>query len=680
MLNREFWLASIWILLIAIGSCARRGAPTGGEKDTIPPVLIKTIPALETVNFNGNEIELQFDELIEARNLKQELIVTPPIEEYDYYVNKNTLYIRLEQDLLDSTTYTFNFGEAIQDLSERNKAENAVVAFSTGSSIDSFQVSGKVRRLLTQLPVEEAVVALYNIDDTVDIFTGPPMYFDKTNEEGEYKIRYVKRGSYRIYAYTDVNSNLKAETNKESYGFVSDTIRLENPLGSSSDSIASTSAASVEVDLFLIRKNIQPLVLQSNRPNGKYYELKFNKGILNYGISVEQSDISSATKDFMGKLGANTVDTTRFLFHNLNEERNVLRVYNTIKQDSLRITLNVTDSTEQAIRDSVFFLQFVESRRKPEEFQNKFNVQSSQIEQSIDSRIAFNKPIVKVNTDSILLGYDTLFYLPINYESAFVWSDELDEVQISIPIDQNQLLDSILVYLRREDSLSFVRQQRQVNQYLDSLQQAIKIEEQIDLIKKLARAGGQNRAVSQLLDSLSSLDNDDQKASLINDYVDTAQFDISVPAKKYDRREIAENLRALNFYAAPGSFVSVEQDSNVAIIQRYTFKVPEKYGSLSGTMNVPYENYFLQLLNQNYEVVEELKNPRQYTFNMIEPGTYRLRILVDANNNGKWEEGNILLDQEPEPVLMYQDEVIFRENWEVTEDIDSNKLFTRSSE
>ena len=680
MLNREFWLASIWILLIAIGSCARRGAPTGGEKDTIPPVLIKTIPALETVNFNGNEIELQFDELIEARNLKQELIVTPPIEEYDYYVNKNTLYIRLEQDLLDSTTYTFNFGEAIQDLSERNKAENAVVAFSTGSSIDSFQVSGKVRRLLTQLPVEEAVVALYNIDDTVDIFTGPPMYFDKTNEEGEYKIRYVKRGSYRIYAYTDVNSNLKAETNKESYGFVSDTIRLENPLGSSSDSIASTSAASVEVDLFLIRKNIQPLVLQSNRPNGKYYELKFNKGILNYGISVEQSDISSATKDFMGKLGANTVDTTRFLFHNLNEERNVLRVYNTIKQDSLRITLNVTDSTEQAIRDSVFFLQFVESRRKPEEFQNKFNVQSSQIEQSIDSRIAFNKPIVKVNTDSILLGYDTLFYLPINYESAFVWSDELDEVQISIPIDQNQLLDSILVYLRREDSLSFVRQQRQVNQYLDSLQQAIKIEEQIDLIKKLARAGGQNRAVSQLLDSLSSLDNDDQKASLINDYVDTAQFDISVPAKKYDRREIAENLRALNFYAAPGSFVSVEQDSNVAIIQRYTFKVPEKYGSLSGTMNVPYENYFLQLLNQNYEVVEELKNPRQYTFNMIEPGTYRLRILVDANNNGKWEEGNILLDQEPEPVLMYQGEVIFRENWEVTEDIDSNKLFTRSSE
>ena len=681
MNKNGLWLALIWVTLLIAGSCARRGTPTGGEKDTIPPTLVRMNPALETVNFSGDEIELEFDELIEARNLKKELIITPPIEEYDFYTKKNKLYIRLEEDLQDSTTYTFNFGEAIQDLSERNKAENAVVAFSTGSYIDSFQVSGTVRQLLTQKPAEEAIIALYDIKDTLDAFTGPPMYFAKADEEGNYTIRYIKQGLYRIYAYNDINSNLKIETNKEAYGFLADTLYLgviEQAVVAQQDSTQHTDLTAV--DLSLTRKDIQPLVLQSSRPNGKYYEFKFNKGIKNYSLVVDEEDAASDTENFVEALQVNTIDSTRFLFHNLQDQHKLIRVYNTLQQDSLRVALTVTDSTEQTIRDSVFYVQFLETRRKAEDFQTQFEVREDAIEQTIKSNIRFNKPVIRVKTDSILLGYDTLYYLPINYGEALAWNETLNEVQITIPVNRAQLLDSVLFYRKVSDSVSFVQQQQRARTYLDSLRQANTVEKQRELLQTLSRIQ-RAPALAALQDSIATTEDDEKAGQLIQAYADTATVNDLPPQKQYDRQAVSDNLKALNFYAAPGSFMSVEQDSSQAIIQRYTFKNPEEYGTVSGTIDVPYENYFLQLIDENYNVIKELKNPERYTFSMIAPGTYRMRVLVDANNNGVWEDGNILLNKEPEPVFIYREDVVFRENWEVSDvNVDSSTLSTLSSE
>ena len=674
------WAGIIWLILIMLGSCAKRGTPTGGEKDTIPPQLVRVIPALETVNFDNDEIELEFNELIEARNLKKELIITPPIEDYDSYVKKNKLYIQLKDDLRDSTTYTFNFGEAVQDLSERNKAENVVVAFSTGAYIDSFQVSGTIRQLFTQQPADGAVVALYSIDDTLDVFTGPPMYFAKTDEEGSYTIQYIKQGKYRIYAYNDVNSNLTAETNKEAYGFKVDTLLLgaQSERAATSDSLPTIDLAAV--DISLTRKNTQPLQLQSSRPNGKYYEFKFNKGVRDYRLTVDDEDVSSDTKNFVEALAITTTDSTRYLFNNLHNERKLVRVYNTLRQDSVRATLTAIDSTEQSIRDSVFYIQFVESRRQPEDFQTQFEAKSDAISDAIENTIKFSKPVVVVNPDSILLGYDTLFYLPINYQKALTWNESLDEVKITIPVSRQQLVDSALFYMKQNDSVSFIRQQQLARTYLDSLQQANTTpEKQRNLLQRLVQLR-RSTPLSTLQDSVANAD-DEQATRLIRAFADTATFNDLPPAKTYDRRSVDEDLKALNFYAAPGSFLSVEQDSSQAIIQRYTFKNPEKYGTVSGTIDLPYENYFLQLVDKDYKVIEELKNPQRYTFSMIPPDSYRLRVLVDTNNNGQWEDGNILLNQEPEPVLIYQEDVVLRENWEVNEvNIDSDKLSTLSSE
>ena len=44
---------SLYIMvMILIAGCARRSSPSGGEKDSIPPVLIASNPKIKTVNFN----------------------------------------------------------------------------------------------------------------------------------------------------------------------------------------------------------------------------------------------------------------------------------------------------------------------------------------------------------------------------------------------------------------------------------------------------------------------------------------------------------------------------------------------------------------------------------------------------------------------------------------------------
>ena len=677
----NYWIAFFWIVLIAFGSCARRGAPTGGIKDTIPPVLVRATPENETTNFDGDEIELVFNEYIQARGLKKELIITPPIEEYDFYTNKQRLYIKLEEDLQDSTTYTFNFGEALQDLSEGNAADNIVLAFSTGSYIDSFQVAGNVKALLTQQPVENAIVALYNTRDTLDAFTGPPVYFAKTDEEGNYIIRYIKEGLYNIYAYVDENSNLKIESNKEPFGFKAEPIYLGFDVNKTlQDSIDSVSRNVQAVDLTISREDVRPIKLQSNRNNGKYYEFRFNKGLENYTLSTTTEDIKPATRQLLDTLNVNTIDTTRYLYSNFQDDHTIIRVYNTLQQDSLRTVLSVQDSVGQAIQDTVVYIQFAETKRDPAEFETKFATDEPAIDQTIEATVAFSKPVIHLNSDSILLSYDTLFYLPIDYAEAFTWNKRLDEVTIQIPVDKGKVVDSLLVYQRINDSTRAVQKQQQERLYLDSLRSASEAEQQKRFFKTLANIK-RTPAVNTLLDSIQPINSEDSIRRIIAGYIDTASVEPLPEAKSYSREEAQENLKSLNFYLAGGSFMSVEGDSSEQVLQKYSFKKPENYGTISGTVDTEYEHYFLQLLNEQYEVVRELKDPTQYRFTFVPPGTYRLRMLVDENNNGVWDRGNILQKHEPEPVYVFENEIPVRENWEFGEtNISTNALSTASSE
>ena len=142
------FLLSSFILLSTI-QCAKRAYPTGGRKDSIPPVLINASPKINTTFFDKEEITLTFDEYVTLKDVSKQLIISPPLNSDQYKVYPTTgaarkVSIKLMDSLMKNTTYTFNFGEGIVDFNESNPSSYLTYTLSTGATIDSLYVKGRI--------------------------------------------------------------------------------------------------------------------------------------------------------------------------------------------------------------------------------------------------------------------------------------------------------------------------------------------------------------------------------------------------------------------------------------------------------------------------------------------------------------------------------------------------------
>ncbi len=140
--------ASLWVWVILATCMIRCGQPippTGGPKDSLPPLLVAAQPADSTVNFKGNRIVLQFNEYISLENPFEKLSFSPvpniaPVAEG----RLKTVTIKFKDTLEPNTTYSIDFGDAIQDINEKNTLRDYRYVFSTGPKIDSGLIRGKV--------------------------------------------------------------------------------------------------------------------------------------------------------------------------------------------------------------------------------------------------------------------------------------------------------------------------------------------------------------------------------------------------------------------------------------------------------------------------------------------------------------------------------------------------------
>ena len=177
------------LLICALFSqCARRGSPTGGPKDETPPVMLRAEPPQKTVNFKEDRIRIYFDEYIKLNKLRDQLVVSPPLDQSAYIISPQSLaakYIEIEfmDTLSPLTTYTFNFGESIVDNNEGNPISFFSYVFSTGETIDSLSLRGTINDALSRTPESFVSVMLYPADRTYNdsvIFNNKPLYYTNT--------------------------------------------------------------------------------------------------------------------------------------------------------------------------------------------------------------------------------------------------------------------------------------------------------------------------------------------------------------------------------------------------------------------------------------------------------------------------------------------------------------------
>jgi uncharacterized protein (DUF2141 family) len=217
----------------AFFDCARRGTPTGGPKDTIPPVLIKAIPAMETVNFKEKQIKIYFDEYIKLKDVSQKLVISPPQKTNPILTPVGTaskfITIKIQDTLDANTTYSFNFGNSIVDNNEENKLGNFKYVFSTGTYIDSLNLAGEVTDPMMKKTVKGIDVMLYEYNasytDSV-IYKQKPRYIGNTLDSTLFELTNLRAGKYLLIALKDANNNKIYNPEIDKIGFIKDTITI----------------------------------------------------------------------------------------------------------------------------------------------------------------------------------------------------------------------------------------------------------------------------------------------------------------------------------------------------------------------------------------------------------------------------------------------------------------------
>ena len=227
-------LIHIVLSIVVISGCAKRGSPTGGPVDSIPPVLINASPKINSLNFDSKEIRLTFDEFIKLDNVDEQLIISPPINKSSYEVKPlngvtKKVFLEFIDSLETETTYSINFGNSIKDNNEGNPLTFFSYTFSTGETIDSLYVRGNISDAFDKETDDYISIHLYRIDSIFNdsiIFNNRPTYISNSLDSTSYQFKNIKEGKYLILALKDIDNNYFFDPFYDKIGFIDSLITL----------------------------------------------------------------------------------------------------------------------------------------------------------------------------------------------------------------------------------------------------------------------------------------------------------------------------------------------------------------------------------------------------------------------------------------------------------------------
>lgn len=221
-------LACVLLPVLFWNSCANTTqAPTGGDKDTIPPVIRRVHPKSGSlfVPVHGARITFTFNEYVLVKDPKAIYLSPPQAKPPRYRIKGRSVVIYFEEDLLPNTTYTLDLTNAIADNNESNMFPGYTTVFSTGGSIDSLLVSGTVRDCNSLKPLKGATVMLYKDHRDSAVFLERPYASARTDDWGYFCLRNIQDTLYRMYALVDANGNNIYNPDEDRIAFLDSALR-----------------------------------------------------------------------------------------------------------------------------------------------------------------------------------------------------------------------------------------------------------------------------------------------------------------------------------------------------------------------------------------------------------------------------------------------------------------------
>jgi len=467
-------------------------------------------------------------------------------------------------------------------------------------------------------------------------------------------------------------------------------------------------------DEYVIVDNIQQkLIITPETDNPYNYKQKGTSIVLNF--KKEFADSTTYTFNF----GDGIKD-----FAERNPARNLKLVFSTgATIDSARVYGTVTDlRSNKPIFDALVGLYQLKDTINPEKQKPYYfsrtdssghfaieNVQvaryrliatddknRNQLYNTKDERIAFLDSAIWVGADSV--AYNLALYL----------SDAtLPRVQRTTPkvndysVVFNKGVDSIRVQFQNDDSLAYLLENPTQLKFFKGASTADTTLVMITAFDTLGQLVEQQQKIAFLtqrgkerqLDPLAARTMPDRGQPLPRDFTYTFTFnkpianlnpeqvhlqndsltrqplsDMKWQWNRYHNQLSIQGLAtardSIKWIIQAGAIISIEGDSLPAVTYKHPVLKEEDYGILRGKITADSSTHFiLELVNEELKVVRTAYTS-PFMFSRVPPGKYQLRVIVDRNNNRRWDTGDYNQGRQPERIYYFPDPIQVKSNFE----------------
>ena len=532
-------LLALFGAAILLAGCAKVVLPSGGPRDVEPPKMLKEDPPSGTVNFDGHQIKITFDEFFTLNNPTDNVLISPPLPTAPKYtINGKTLLIKFADTLQPHATYNLVFTDCIKDFHEGNDLSYYHYSFSTGDAIDSCTLKGQVLDAYSLDGCKDFLVMLYRQDEDSLPLTSRPDYVTKSLSNGSFSFDNIAVGEYKLFALKDINANMIYDLPNEQIAFANQPVNISPT--EREDSLASTAE---EVLLYCFeKKEREPKLTRVENPAPGTYVIPY--------------------KSSFARFSAQSIGSAPDYFESVNKNQDTVFWY--MKEpvtDTLTFVLNADNHL-----DTVYLTPYKAPKTTG---RGSANVQTAKLTVTTQNEGHRYKPLTLI------------FPAPIKPAD-------------SIPIKYFTKRDTSVTWVSVPDT--FVKQ----------LELPLSLEEK------------QNYTV------------------LIPDSV----------------------------------FWNYQGKTNDSIKLHFETHAAKDYGNLTMEYIHPDNSivYIAQLWKDNSFLQEDLiTTTSQVQYPALEPGNYRIKIIEDANHNGRWDAGDYHLKQQPEKIWFFPHAISIRAYWDSEE-------------
>lgn len=353
------------------------------------------------------------------------------------------------------------------------------------------------------------------------------------------------------------------------------------------------------------------------------------------------------TTDTSGSFKLSNLREDRYRIYALNEQGGD-RIYNGNSEEIgfLNQAINLNKDTSN-IELRVF-----------KEVPKIFSVTDRKIESDGRITLIFNKPIP--NPSLTILeptGLNTTKTVEFSNtrDSALIWLPELtfDSIKVAVKSDEKSL-DTVILRRNKRDTYT----------------PSVSITDNI--------VGTKIRPGSELALKFSSpiKSYDDKLISILEDSVAIKGYQITQNEKNprtYNIKYLWKLKKQYILKLENNSFTDILGNKTKAYARKFDLDSEDNYGSISIKISVPdtSKTYIIQWLNDSDKALRQDRINKNTLLNYTRYPTakYKIRVIYDANNNGEWDTGNIILKRQPENTWTFEKTISLRPNWDLEENV-----------